>query len=92
VIAPVRAKKVVSRPRSPDEEKSHGGTYLALYFIAPAILTGGVAVYTLLAHILFGAGTIGLVVFFITAFLAVGFTLVSIFEAARLWRRKGVQG
>ena len=44
--------------------------------------------YTLLYHIVFGAGTMGLVVFFITAFLAVGFTLVAILEVVRLWRRK----
>ena len=86
--APIRARKVArpSRPIARDEKRRERRTSFFAYHVLPVIIAGAFALSVLAWHVLFGAGTIGLVLFLGAAFLSVVLALVAVSEWIRFER------
>jgi len=92
--APPRARKVARPSRPPGQDGMTGSqlgydrrVYLTLHYLIPPLLAGGIAAGVLLWHILFGAGAVGLLVFFFSTLTALGFVVVAVYDWLRFRKR-----
>ncbi len=93
--APLRARKV-PRPFTVSGEHGvkHNGhdrdlrTRFVLYYLVPTFVFGAIAAGVLVWHMIFGTGAVGLLVFFASSLLAMGFGIMAVLDWLRFWRRQ----